>query len=58
MVDLMAKLFAVVGLDLSQPVTLQIIFPYLLRVCMAFLIVSGILGWIRGFSSSLMRGKL
>lgn len=58
MVDLMAQLFAVVGFDLNAPITMSMLFPWLLKASMAFLIVGSILGWTRSFASRFIGGKL
>jgi hypothetical protein len=57
MVDLMAQLFCIVGLDFSQPITLATLFPYLCKASMAFLIVGTILSWVRSLGNRMAEGK-
>jgi len=58
MVELMAKLFSIVGLNPDTPVTLQLIFPYLLKCSLAFCIIGSIFAFIGNLSQKLIGGRL
>lgn len=57
MVEIMANLLAVAGLNITPPTNMAELIPYLLKCCIAFCIVGGILGWVKSFSNQIMRGK-
>lgn len=57
MVDIMAQLLAVAGLNITPPSNINELIPYLLKCCIAFAVVGGILGWVKSFSNQIMRGK-
>lgn len=57
MVDLMAQLFAIVGVDLIPPTNLAEFFPYYFKIILAVGIVAVIFRFIFSFSGDLIRGR-
>lgn len=58
MADLMAQLFAVIGVDITPPQTIAELIPYLLTVLIAVAVIGKILSIFGNFTNRFIGGRL